>query len=498
MINYLKRSNLIYLVPVFSVLIVYGLTLNPYGIGITPDSVAYLELAQNISHGEGYVLHGKFVTHWPPFYPFIIGIIDKITKIDILNIAKYLNLTLLFTIAITTLKLLKYYKVHFSLKISIPSLILVSTALTVSLYAWSELLFIQLTLLSFLFSIQGIKNYKSSYLFYGGLIGFLSLLTRYAGIGFIFGQFFIFLIYLPDKNYLKKIIRILVFSAPIIVGIIIWGYVITHMNSHSVDRSITFHPVDSQKILNILRTLKIWFFSNPLFVIIPITVIAALSFYIKVSIKDFLKALKQVPGSLLIMIFSYLFFLLVSIHFFDANTPLDNRLLSPIFPFLLIAICKILDSFRKLNNRNDINVLLILTLSSSILSSSFSFYNYHYKNGAGFTSVHNKNIINIIEQALTKKDLTIYTNNVSFFEFKFAHSNHIVSSLPNSYNPINHNKNLEFSIQLKKIKNSISKKNAVIVFFYDMERKYTVSSHLLTKNLEKSAIKHFNWGLIID
>ncbi len=66
-----------------------------YGVGVRSDSVEYLWTAENLARGLGFGrLNGlgefKPITHWPPFYPFLLSLLFK-AGVPLLVGARYLG-----------------------------------------------------------------------------------------------------------------------------------------------------------------------------------------------------------------------------------------------------------------------------------------------------------------------------------------------------------------------------------------------------------------------
>ena len=58
-----------------------------YGAGLSPDSVAYLDVARSLASGKGFVSHtGEPLVWWPPLYPMLLALIGFATGLDHLNV----------------------------------------------------------------------------------------------------------------------------------------------------------------------------------------------------------------------------------------------------------------------------------------------------------------------------------------------------------------------------------------------------------------------------
>ena len=50
-----------------------------HGVGISPDAIDYLNTARSVLAGQGLVIAGLPMTHFPPVYPLLlaaIGLVD--------------------------------------------------------------------------------------------------------------------------------------------------------------------------------------------------------------------------------------------------------------------------------------------------------------------------------------------------------------------------------------------------------------------------------------
>lgn len=158
------------------------------GIGISPDSIAYLSAARNMdNHALLADYNQQPLVDFPLFYPFFLSVVGFFSRLDPLLIAPYINGLLLAGIIIITGYLIdsfegtnKWYKriVLIFLAVS-PSLLDIYSML------WSETLFIFLTV-AFIaaFSVYLRKRSVQSLLLCG-LVASIACITRYAGVTLI-------------------------------------------------------------------------------------------------------------------------------------------------------------------------------------------------------------------------------------------------------------------------------------------------------------------------
>ncbi len=163
----------------------FVLLLTPHGIGVSPDSVTYIEGARNLLRGFGYVSslpHGqvKPITDWPPLFSSSLALIG-LSGVDPWIAARWLNSFLLAVNIFLTGHLAKRYS-NGSLTAALLAGILLLVSydfLNVHRMAWSEPLFISLTLLGFTFILKYLEIPKSWLLLTSALFMSLAFLTRY-------------------------------------------------------------------------------------------------------------------------------------------------------------------------------------------------------------------------------------------------------------------------------------------------------------------------------
>lgn len=148
------RSRLIYwlfvlLLALFSGYIILNATAQ-YGVGLSEDSVVYIAAAENLAAGNGYLSSDSTpITLWPPLYPGMMAFFVRFFDVDVLVVARVLNVAL----AVLVVGLTGVYARQLGLG-SIPALGAVAMTtwayplLAVRIMAWTEPLFIFLVLLA--------------------------------------------------------------------------------------------------------------------------------------------------------------------------------------------------------------------------------------------------------------------------------------------------------------------------------------------------------------
>ncbi|MBS1502816.1 MAG: hypothetical protein JST32_12190, partial [Bacteroidetes bacterium] len=155
------------------------------GVGLSPDSLMYASAAEHFkAHGNFITFTGTPITFFPVFYPFFLGIIDFISRVNPVEAGAMINRFLFAAVVFTSGWIMERFLSHSRIyKWLILIAIIISPALLeIYTYLWSETLFI----LEILFFIIAFWKYTHTYsiksLVIVALITTISCITRYAGV----------------------------------------------------------------------------------------------------------------------------------------------------------------------------------------------------------------------------------------------------------------------------------------------------------------------------
>lgn len=155
------------------------------GIGISPDSVAYLSAARNFANGEGFALFdSKPLVAFPLFYPFFLASVMGATGLDILNCAPILNGTMFALVIFLSGILMSRFTAQSRIyKIILLTVITLSPAL-IEIYSmlWSETLFILLSLIFFFCIRSYLAKPVVASLLLSAAVAAMAFDTRFVGI----------------------------------------------------------------------------------------------------------------------------------------------------------------------------------------------------------------------------------------------------------------------------------------------------------------------------
>lgn len=201
----------------------------------------------------------------------------------------------------------------------------------------------------------------------------------------------------------------------------------------------------------------------------------------------------------IIFIVLYLCLLIVSISFFDAATPLDNRILSPIMVGLIIYLISMTQSYLyRLNLHKDAIIKLTCIIFVFIyifnhLLLSIPLILQSYKKGIGYNSAELKqsNIIKIIKQL--PENTLIYTNQPSIILMITKKNSYFI---PRKASSLTLADNTDLAKNLSDMTNKIKTKNGYFIYFDNSFRWYEISKDEILKSNSLSLVYQDEIGSI--
>ena len=348
-----------------------------WGAGATPDSATYVSAARNLQTGHGlwvqsdihqsqqYYTSGQFgpmpaadappgvisrpLTQYPPLFPLLLAV-PGMGGVDPLSSARWLN-SLLFALNILLVggTILRYSSgpvwpavVGALLVLTQPDL------LTIHAMAWSEAAFILFALAGCL----GVAAYldhghRPTLLLAAGAVGAASL-TRYVGVVLILAGG-LGLLLLSSQPIRRRIADVLLFTT--VAGLPLAGWFLRNAARAGsfANREAVYHPLMWPGLRQALLTAAGWV--APFAGTHPLRIGDGLLGLVALGVGGSLVVLGRTATarrthapvlrlSLLLLLFMglYTLFLIFTISLYDAATPLDGRILSPVFVAGLILV----------------------------------------------------------------------------------------------------------------------------------------------------------------
>lgn len=346
----IKSLSIKSLILIFSFIgpILLFITTYKFGLGLSPDSVEYIAVSKNLLEGRGFLsFDGLPVVNWPPLYPVLLSFITFSFGIEAETSALIVNLVL-FGLTIYSFGQLckKYLNSELLIVIGLISVLFSIPVFTVSLWAWSELIFILFIIWYINSLISFIEKKSKSSLIVLILITSLAMLTRYIGVAFYFVTIVIMIFYHNDERN-RKFKSIALYSVTAFIPIALWlirNYIVsqTLTGARGTSRfsiysnlTLTIEHLLEWYIPEFMASIKIAFIVSLIFISILLWMI----YHQRINFKDFnLKIDKKTFLMLVLITLAYIVSLII-ISTLKAHNPIDSRLLSPVFiPVTLILL----------------------------------------------------------------------------------------------------------------------------------------------------------------
>jgi hypothetical protein len=366
-------------------------TTSRYGVGITPDSVAYISTARNLIAGKDLpeyahalilkkaednpfliqeVIHmlidrgiakvyidyrGQPFVDWPPLFPTLLAVVG-IGGIDPLEAARYINaISFGLIILVSGRWLKKHVKSPALVFLGSFTVLLSEPLLRVSASAMTESLFILLVLL-FLFEIgEFSRSGKPLSVVVSAVVVALACLTRYIGVTLLITGL-VLLLFRRNASLTRRLIDATAFGLISVLPIAIWIVRNYLVSSTLVGARVSSSYTLVQNLYHIRDTLAAWFLPPGIPPALRSLTIGLL-FILATGIPVFIISRKHSGAyEALLQIMPVACFLIIYTSYLVASVTMvalafqriNDRLLSPIYAPLMLAIFFTINSIRQL------------------------------------------------------------------------------------------------------------------------------------------------------
>jgi 4-amino-4-deoxy-L-arabinose transferase-like glycosyltransferase len=499
--------------------IIVVLTATNWGIGASPDSVVYIGGARSIILNMGFSMitvggGAEPITHHAPFYPLLLASTVSM-NIDPVIGARWIN-ALLFGLNILVVGIiLRSVSIENEVDIYwisiVGSLFMLAAPIMLEIHvmAWTEPLFLFLGFSGLVLLAIYLQNSSRGYLILSGLMISLAFLTRYAGIALILSG--VVGILLISSTSIKDRIKAAVFFTVVssLPGTL-WILRNMQTGGTATSRELSFHPIGTAQIGSAVTTISSWILvptSAPIWIKLgAILSLIALFIYLFVkarrisSIGDMSIGLVNIPAIIkLLAVFCvvYVSFLVFSISFFDANTPLDSRILSPLYVSgLLIIMYLVRESLPQFAQVPAFRVPFALfgffVLASYLWNSSTLILD-GYQNGIGFNSLAWNSSAILDEVEKLPEDITIYTNAPEAIYFHF---NRPAASIPRKVVSTTQQVNQNYLSDLAEMRDLVEQGRGVVLYFTALNRPTLLTEDELEQHLSLQVLTQAADGTI--
>jgi Dolichyl-phosphate-mannose-protein mannosyltransferase len=482
-----------------------------WGIGLSPDSVVYVGAARSLLAGAGFSMPGESalfssITHYPPLYSSLLAVIAFLGP-DPLDGAMWLNVVI-FGINIFLSGFLLFSALR-SLRLAMIVSFLTLTAfpiVQVHTMAWSESSFILFELLSILLLLRYLKDPLKQTLILAAAVAGLSLLCRYAGLALV-ATGILSILFFGGRERRDKVSDALVFAGIGLLPMVVWVGRNWYLGGSMVNRTIAFHPIALEQLLDVPAVLAGWFSLSWVFgfyagapLVLGLMVVASLFSYGCLSKAEFIdgrraEAIVNVMGFVVII---YLGILALSLAFLDAQMPLDSRTLSPIYVPSIICLIGLSIRFVFVSQCHcTVRLLIPIYVSLSLaaqLQVSLNWLQFNYQTGIGYAGREwrESQTLNRLKQEHSSKPLfsnapdVLYTL-LSKPAVMVPRKTHTATNLPNQ----------EYASQISELARKLRQDDGLLIYFYGVGwRWYLPAAEELERTLGLQALVRENDGVI--
>jgi Dolichyl-phosphate-mannose-protein mannosyltransferase len=493
-----------------------------WGAGTSPDSVVYIAGSRNLAAGHGFstVLESgevQAITYHAPFYSDMLALLD-LGGLDPLQGARWLNALLfagnILLVGFLLQELLPYETAEACLAPVIGAGLILFPAMMVEIHsmAWSESLFIFLSLSGFWALSRFLNGQSTRYLIGSAILVALAFLSRYIGIVLVVAGGLSILLF-SERSLRRRLADGLLFALISAGPMGLWLLRNALAGGTATGRELLFHSINRQQLGLAVTTLGSWVLipesSSALVKALPYLalglVIAAVVFIKHIQYQHrsewarwvTLSALPRLIRIILVFIPLYLAFLLVSLSFLDANTPLDSRIFSPIYVTgVILAIYFLTEGLKWLRWPAVVRYALIsisFILLVGLAKPSLDFVLSSYTNGIGFTSRWWRESPTLAALTSYPTHLVVYTNAP---EALYLYTQRASRAMPKKFESANQRPNEAYNNELMELKAQIINRKAIIVYFDSTIRPTLPGRHEIEETLELDVLEQTADGVI--
>lgn len=469
-----------------------------WGAGLSSDSVSYLDGARKIV--ENGNLNG-LGSHWPPLYFILIALSGLVTS-ELLVALRWLQIVTLFANVLVFAYVLRKSTNGALVSVLVGLLVFVTSpsVLHIHTMAWSEASFCLFSLLGFHFLADYLEHNSSlGGLIFSALFVGLAFITRYVGMTLVLTGM-IALVIFTDGDKKKRIASNLIFCFVSSFPMLLWMGRNLLVSNEATSRQVIFHPVSMEKIKTGIKVLQGWLFIPGNYWLLLPAVLVLLSVLYLISRKQVAGIrLNRMPEICFIFVFTYISFLLFSISFLDAQTPLDTRILFPVYVFFVLGVVVLnvrISYMRWMQYFSYLVLMLMLLLVFAQLRVQERFIAYATGNGIGFASKKWAQSDTLQWVKSLPSDTLIYTNGPDPLRVYTGRASRMI---PRHSNPNNRQKNEAIVSELNTMVSKLSEQRGVIIYFNEITwRWYLPTVDQLSHVLPIQQVYKGNDGIVVQ
>lgn len=469
----------VFLACVLSATFVLGATAR--GVGLSVDSMQYFSAAQSASAGRGlltYAWEGEptVLTHFPPAYPLMLSAAARL-GCSPESFARWLNV-LLFALTIVTAVAITRRLTPQSPWSAVAVAALYASAhdlVVAHSMAWTEPLYLTLTLLGCLLLTHAIERENQRLLLTAALVAALSAMVRYIGVANIATVPLAVLLWsrgTPTQRTRRALAVSVIAALPLAATLAITSLQasVSGGSGGIGNRRLGWHPLETTDVRSLVSVIARWVSPTQ-----DATLIAAWSLGVAALFGAVMFARRRVEGRarqraplpllariLLLFAAAYVLVLLLSMTLADAQTELDSRLLAPVLAVAIILGVVWLsqaahDRFVRLTSRAIVALIFVAGISRLL-----PWVRDAYSHGLVLRRVENSERELIVATEQLPRTARVYSNRPYFLRVQTAR---MISGIPRERDPNSLLPNPRYAQQLRVMCDASEQRDTYVVMF---------------------------------
>ena len=366
-------------VPVLTALAIAGfvgiLLATTHGIGLEPDSQAYIAGARSLAKGHGYAFptpkgESRPIVVWPPVYSFVLSL-PRFLGFDPMSFARTLA-AIVFASNVFLVGWLIRQETGAALWPPLlgATLVLTSTdMLSMHIRLLSEPLFITTVLLGMLCTQRAITEGSRPLRYCAALIFGISAITRFAGLAFIGAGSIVVGLHL-SYSWRKRIAESAALFGVAVTPFLVWATRSRLLVDSFAGRETGWHPLGVFRWRTLGNALSCWLVpeTSPNWLrFVGLLLVLSILAGTVVMLTGQSRVLKKPPAFARYLLFAaacYLALLIFVMTFIDPRLAFERRVMVPLYPVLTVAFLTTVPHLQVLRGHFRRVALIVLSLST--------------------------------------------------------------------------------------------------------------------------------------
>lgn len=493
------------------VAVLYG---TRHGAGISPDSIAYIGAARNLLHGYSFSLpygqlHPTPLTQFPPLYPLVLAG-GGLLGLEPFSGARWVN-AFVFGLGIFLVGNVVLRHTAAGSWVAVGGALLMLTSpvlLTIALMAWTEPLFLLCGFASLWLLAKFMAQPNRYGLYASAVLVGLAALTRYTGVALVITGCLGLLLFGRGTLW-RRMADALRFALIGLLPLALWMVRNTVVAGTTTNRELSAHLLGRAQIVQALVTVSRWM-AVPATAPGIIKLVAGLLLLVLIVYALYLPLTRQEHARmgatdaatyfvklLAMSVITYGGFLALSLSFIDANTPLDDRILSPVYVAVLILglfiAGRALAGVWQSHLVPFASLLVGILLFGFYLSQGIHLLASSHKEGIGFEATRWQESPIISQVRILPADTLIISNAPNVIYFLTGRRS---MAIPKQTSAMSQQKNARYGAELETVKEMVGSEQAVVVYVNNLSRSSAAEERELQAYLDLHVVSQTADGAI--